>query len=104
MQALWVIPTALIVLAIPLMLGMVPPNSLYGFRTPKTLSSPQIWYPANRISGIYFALAGVAIPVLYLTLRSIGWSLEESRVAMLVILLGPVATALGASFAYLRKL
>jgi uncharacterized membrane protein len=35
------------VVSIPLILGKVPPNHIYGFRTSRTLSSPEIWYPAN---------------------------------------------------------
>ena len=34
-------------LSIPLLLGKIPPNSWYGFRTRLTLSDPQIWYPVN---------------------------------------------------------
>ena len=36
-----------IALSIPLLLGKVPPNHWYGFRTRLTLSDPQIWYPVN---------------------------------------------------------
>ncbi|MBM4319678.1 MAG: SdpI family protein, partial [Deltaproteobacteria bacterium] len=43
---------ALIALAcIPLILRKVKPNWLYGFRTRLTLSSPEIWYPANVFGG-----------------------------------------------------
>ena len=38
-------------LAIPLILGKVPPNSWYGFRIRLTLDDPEIWYPANRYGG-----------------------------------------------------
>ena len=34
-------------LSIPLIRRRVKPNRLYGFRTPKTMSSEQIWYEAN---------------------------------------------------------
>ena len=37
-------------LSIPPLQGKVPPNGLYGFRTPKTLSDPSIWYAANRFA------------------------------------------------------
>jgi hypothetical protein len=36
------LPAILGLLAVPMILGIVPPNHLYGFRTPKTLSSPDI--------------------------------------------------------------
>ena len=35
-------------LSVPLILGKVPPNPWYGFRTPRTLSDARVWYPANR--------------------------------------------------------
>lgn len=37
-------------LAIPLLGNKVPRNPLYGFRTKRTLSSDEIWYPANRLA------------------------------------------------------
>jgi hypothetical protein len=46
------IPAALLlILAIPLVLGLIPPNRGYGIRTAKTLAHPQIWYRANRFGG-----------------------------------------------------
>lgn len=60
------IPSALIaLLSIPLVFGWIPRQFIYGVRTTKTLSSDEIWYPANRFagivllisSGIYFAAA-----------------------------------------------
>jgi hypothetical protein len=47
----WVLPALIAVLALPMALEMIPPNRWYGLRTPKTLSSPDIWYSANRFSG-----------------------------------------------------
>lgn len=49
-----------IALAIPLILGKVPPNEWYGFRTPKTLSEPHIWYSANRLMGYDLMAVGTA--------------------------------------------
>jgi uncharacterized membrane protein len=46
---------------IPLALRRVPPNVLYGFRTPRTLSDPNIWYAANYVTGIDLIIAGFAI-------------------------------------------
>lgn len=49
----------LIGLSIPLYSGKIKRNNCYGFRTTKTLSSDEIWYPANRESAFYFMIAGV---------------------------------------------
>jgi uncharacterized membrane protein len=45
----------ILILGIPLLLGKVPPNSLYGLRTQKTLDDEQIWYQANRFAGATLA-------------------------------------------------
>jgi len=46
-------------LGVPLVLGMVPPNMLYGFRTPRTLNNPSAWYPANRVTGLWMIATGL---------------------------------------------
>lgn len=60
---LW-LPLALIVVSIPLVMGVVPPNWIYGLRTAKTMSNPQIWYEANRHAGANLIVAGVWTMVL----------------------------------------
>jgi uncharacterized membrane protein len=52
-------PLIIIALAIPMVLGIVPPNGIYGFRTPYTMSSDEVWYRANRVSGIALVVSGV---------------------------------------------
>jgi uncharacterized membrane protein len=51
------------VLGVPLILRKVPPNALYGFRTPRTLSSPDIWYPANAFSGAAMLVAAIIVGI-----------------------------------------
>jgi hypothetical protein len=36
------------IISVPLILGVVPPNDIYGFRTAVTRSSRAVWYPAYR--------------------------------------------------------
>ena len=38
-------------ISIPLMQGRVKPNSIYGVRTPKTLSDDSVWYRSNAYGG-----------------------------------------------------
>lgn len=45
-----------VAMGIPCSQGWVRPNRLYGFRTPKTLHDPDVWYPTNRVAG-YWAIA-----------------------------------------------
>ena len=50
-----------VLLGLPLKYEKVPPNWIYGFRTPKTLSSKEIWYPINRVAGIDMVRSGITI-------------------------------------------
>jgi uncharacterized membrane protein len=65
-----------IALGIPLLLGRVRPNAWYGCRTQKTLSSKEIWYPVNRVTGRYMIISGVAVILsasgVFLFRRSLG--------------------------------
>src|SRR5690606_35974547 len=86
------------VLSVPLILRKVPPNALYGFRTPLTRSSPEVWYPANAYAGK--ALLGAA------ALAGIGtWLLPGDAaewVPVALIVAGVVAAAV-ASFLHLQN-
>jgi hypothetical protein len=46
-------------LALPLLMGKMKRNKIFGFRTPLTLSSDEIWYPANRMAGTWILGWGV---------------------------------------------
>jgi hypothetical protein len=61
MVALFVISGLLLAgLAIPLILGKIPPNGLYGLRVKRTMENPQIWYPANSYAGKWLLSIGLA--------------------------------------------
>jgi len=49
--------------ALPLLFGWVPPNPYYGFRTPRSMSSPEAWHRANEIMACYL-LASQALGLL----------------------------------------
>jgi len=55
----FVLPVLVAVLGVPLLLDWVPPNRFYGFRTPATLASPQLWYDVNRAAGWALLIAGL---------------------------------------------
>lgn len=48
----------ILVLGVPLVLGMVEPNSTYGFRTAQTLADESVWYQLNTIAGWGMIAAG----------------------------------------------
>lgn len=59
-------------LGIPLILGIVPPNRLYGFRVPATLANRDLWYIVNRAAGIDLVTGGVLLVAIGFSLPAIG--------------------------------
>lgn len=82
-------------LGVPLLLGRVPPNRVYGCRTEKTLSEPSVWYEANRASGKDFSIAGVIILAASLAALAFGRDSDAEHVvfSLLSVLLLCVAAA-----------
>ena len=99
-------------LGVPLMLRKVGRNSIYGFRTPKTLSDDKIWYEANRYAGMLMLVCGAVIVVAAAAARMIigepapGKKPDETLLFTLSILVPaiPLAFCMIASFRHLRKL
>jgi uncharacterized membrane protein len=83
-----------IILGIPLSLSKIKPNGVYGFRTSKTLSDPQIWYAVNRIGGIDFCISGIAVILGSLLFRVILKSYRPSVIYLANIFLFIFATAM----------
>jgi hypothetical protein len=62
------VPASIILLvALPLALGVIPPNRFYGVRTPLTLADAPGWYAVNRLAG--WALMGASL--FYLALAAL---------------------------------
>lgn len=100
------VPLLILLLSIPMVMGKVPPNGVYGFRTPKTLSSPEIWYPANRASG-WFMLAAMAVAICFnlaLWWTYPDWPLERMVSWMTGGMMVPLAISLLASLIYIGRL
>ncbi len=85
-----------VAIGIPLWWKIVPPNSFYGFRTPKTQSSPEIWYDVNEFGGKQMTLFGTAfiiVSIPLLILSGYGIRLGDTKVlfgALVVLSLLPV--------------
>jgi hypothetical protein len=102
----YVLPALAVAFGIPMALGLIPPNRFYGYRTRKTLSSGDVWYRANRVSGWSLAIAGIAAlghNVLFRHAHT-DWPSTTQQLFMtlstgLLLLLGLVFSAL-----YVRKL
>ena len=91
-------------IGIPLARQRVRPNVWYGFRTPKTLSDPHIWYSANRVAGIDLVVAGAVLAIgvlgLYVVRQTLLPSLPIWRWAFVMFVSCLVAAA-AHSFWYL---
>lgn len=72
-------------LGIPLLLGRVPPNRLYGCRTKKTLSNERIWYAVNRVTGRDLIIGGVAVVVTALGIYLFGQALDPNRATTILL-------------------
>ena len=89
----------IVLVSIPLILQVVPPNGSYGFRTGFTRSSPAIWYAANAFMGWALVVAAVVSTVLLVVLPT-----TVKRWLLWVAFLAPIAGAITASLLYLKRL
>jgi uncharacterized membrane protein len=74
-----IVPLILIAVSIPMIVRLVPRNRLYGFRTPYTFSSDDVWYRASRVAGIALCIAGCAWAAAAVFLPAIVPSQEDAR-------------------------
>lgn len=92
-------------LSIPLILGRVPPNPVYGFRLPSTLCDPTLWFPVNRVAGKWLLVGGVAIAlaaVLFYLVPGIG--VDRYALCELAVVIASLLAAVAASVIHLRHL
>ena len=95
----------LILVAIPLALGKVPPNVVYGFRTRATLSSEEVWYDANAYFGrglIVASLCGALAAWALYVLKP--FPPDVFLPVSLVVLIAPTLVATVAALRYVRTL
>lgn len=72
-------------LGIPLLLGRIPPNRLYGCRTRKTLSDVEIWYAVNRVTGRDLIIGGIAVIVTAIAIFLFGQSIHPDYAAAILL-------------------
>jgi SdpI/YhfL family protein len=70
----------LAVLSIPLALGWVPRNRLYGFRVPTTLRTDRVWYAINRRFGREAIVVGAALALMAASLDAAGFDTKPGRI------------------------
>lgn len=86
-------------ISVPLIVQIVPPNGVYGFRTSLTRGSVDIWYSANAFMG-WALLFGAAVSATAVTRLPA----HARRELLLAVFLLPLLGAVAASFAYLNQL
>ncbi len=92
-------------LSIPMILGKIPPNGLYGFRVKKTMENPDIWYKVNTYSGKWLLGVGLVIALAALGFSYIpGLTLDGYSYAVLAVWVVLFAVTLIASIRYLKSL
>jgi uncharacterized membrane protein len=95
----------IIVLSVPMMQRKVKPNRWYGFRVPKTLNNPDIWYDANAYCGRWLVIAGAATIIASLVFGVIpDISLDLYVMLVTVVMIVSMFIGLGMSFKYLGTL
>jgi uncharacterized membrane protein len=97
----FLVPCAIIAVAsVPLMLNVVPPNRVYGFRTQQTLTNRELWFRANRFAGCALFIASGTSAAAFAVHPEYALGLSPMG---LVVFLVPLIAALVASFAYVRR-
>jgi uncharacterized membrane protein len=100
-----VVSVLLVGLSIPLILGKIKPNPLYGFRVSQTLENPDLWYAVNRYAGKRLVVAGLAIMVGSVILYFIpGISIDTYALGCLAFFGVPFIVGLYQDWRYLRSL
>jgi uncharacterized membrane protein len=101
------LPSVIIgLVSVPLILGLIPRNRIYGVRTRKSLSDDNVWYPVNRLAG--FLLLAANIGYLFFAMQHPMSGTRDPRFSLwlthLAVFAGPLLIALLFTSAYARRL
>jgi uncharacterized membrane protein len=96
----------LIGLSVPLIQRKIPPNGLYGFRVPRTLRDPVVWYEANAYAGKCLIWAGLVILVAAPALCFLvpGLTKDAYAIACALVALLALGVAVTLSFRFLGRI
>jgi uncharacterized membrane protein len=94
----------LLVLSVPMMRRMLPPNYWYGVRLPRTLRDERLWYDANAFGGKCLFGAGLIWTAGALLFALIpGISEDTYAWLMLILMLVVLGPAFGLIFWYVYR-
>lgn len=96
----------LTLIALPLAFRTIPRNGVYGFRTPRTLSSDAIWYSANAFFGRACVIANLVSAMVMLIIYQHPPSLPQEYLIKLslAVLLAPLIIAVVLTFVHIHTL
>lgn len=92
-------------LAVPMIRRRVAPNRWYGFRVPRTLEDPKVWYEANAYAGKCLFWFGIALSLISLLLWFVPGldPLIYSMSCLMICLVGS-AVSVTMSLSYLNRI
>jgi uncharacterized membrane protein len=89
--------------SVPLIRGNIGPNPFYGFRVPKTLADPAIWYPVNAYAARRLLVVGIATILLATALYFVpGIRIDTYAWSVAAVALGGLLISIVQSFYYLH--
>ncbi len=95
----------LVVVALPMLWGKVPPNSLYGLRVAATMENPALWYPVNGHAAKRLIVSGVCLAAAAILLWLVpGITVGGYALGCLAVFAVVFGVGLAQSFRYLRAL
>ena len=93
-----------VLLAIPLIRRVVPPNYFYGFRLPQTLRNPELWYDVNAYGGKWLLAFGVLTIIAAFVFRLVpGFTVDAYAITCTVIILVVLMLMLIMTFRYMSS-
>lgn len=100
------VAAAIIAAALPLLFKKIPPNGIYGVRTCKTVSDPELWFKANCFGAKCFIVSGLltlaACWFLYLKLDALTFQ-AVNRIGFQSLIV-PLIIAMALIQGYIKKL
>ncbi len=94
----------LILLSIPLLLGKVKPNPVYGFRIQATLDDPATWYAVNKFFAKRLLVVGVVVCLAAAILYFVpGISIDVYALSVLAVFVIAFSVAMVQSWKYMKS-
>ncbi len=96
---------ALIALSVPLLVRLVPPNPIYGFRLAPVFDSDRIWYETNHYAARWLLAGGVSTLLAAISLYFVpGLSVDAYAIACLASLVVILVPGVILSLKYARRM